>query len=220
MKIAREGWPIVAGVGLVGLAAGVFWLPAGFFFLAFLVFTLWFFRDPERKTPGDPDALISPADGRVIRAGTDRISIFMNVFNVHVCRAPTAGRVVDVTHTPGRFLSAFKDAASEQNERASIVLESDERTLRFTLVAGLIARRIVCRVSEGRRLVAGERVGLIRFGSRVDVDLPVGANPAVQVGDRVVAGESILAGLAAERQGIQYSQSETGATDRCETQDA
>ncbi len=207
---------------MVGLAVGLFWLPGGILFVGFLLFTLWFFRDPERKTPGDPDAMISPADGRIIRADSERISIFMNVFNVHVCRAPMAGRVVEVTHTPGRFLSAFKDAASEQNERASIDLDLDsrERNLRFTLVAGLIARRIVCRVGEGRRLAAGERVGLIRFGSRVDVDLPPGAESTVGVGDRVVAGESILARLAVERPGGQYTQSETGAPDRWETQDA
>ncbi len=220
MKIAREGWPIAAGVGFVGLTAGLMWLPAGFLFLVFLLFTLWFFRDPERRTPGDSDVLVSPADGRVIRADSDRISIFMNVFNVHVCRTPMAGRVVEVTHTPGRFLSAFKDAASEQNERASIDVESGGRTLRFTLVAGLIARRIVCRVGEGRRLAAGERVGLIRFGSRVDIDLPPGAQRAVGVGHRVVAGESILARLAAELSGGQYTHSETGAADRCQTQDA
>ena len=159
-----------------------------------LTFTLNFFRDPERHAPENADALISPADGRIIRADSARVSIFMNVFNVHVCRSPVTGRVTSVEHEPGRFLAAMKAEASEQNERTTIVVQPPTGDpVRFVLVAGLIARRIVCRVAAGQALRAGERAGIIRFGSRVDLDLPAGTAPAVGVGDRVVAGETVVA---------------------------
>jgi phosphatidylserine decarboxylase len=194
MKLDRAGWPFVIGWGIVTLVAYPF-SPgvAAACFLA-LAFTMSFFRDPERWTLEDPEVLISPADGRVIRADSERVSIFMNVFNVHVCRSPIAGRVASVAHARGSFLAAMKDEASEQNERTTIVVEPlDGAPVRFVLVAGLIARRIVCRVAAGQTLRAGERVGIIRFGSRVDVDLPPGSAPSVRVGDRVVAGESAVA---------------------------
>jgi len=193
MKIARESLPFVAAIVAVGAVAwlvhpGLAALP-----LLALLFTLWFFRDPERSTPEDPLLLISPADGKVIMAGPDQISIFMNVFNVHVCRAPTAGRVESVEHVPGRFMAAFKDEASSHNERSTITLADGDRRQPFTLVAGLIARRIVCKVTPGQSLRAGERVGLIRFGSRVDVALPVDRQAAVRVGQHVLAGETVIA---------------------------
>jgi phosphatidylserine decarboxylase len=160
-----------------------------------LVFTAWFFRDPERVDPDEPMALVSPADGRIIKATRDEISVFMNVFDVHVCRAPTEGEVVAVRHEPGRFLAAYRDAAPTQNERVEIVLQDAERgETRFTLIAGLVARRIVPRVAPGQRLERGQRVGLIRFGSRVDLRLPRGTAPRVTIGDRVVAGETVVAG--------------------------
>ena len=158
-----------------------------------LAFVLWFFRDPDRSTPRFPGALISPADGKIIQAGPRRISVFMNVFNVHVCRAPTDGVLQSVKHHPGRFLAAFRDEASECNERVSIVLARGGLRVAFTLVAGLIARRIVCKVQPGEGLSAGQRIGLIRFGSRVDVDLPPGYSAAVACGDHVVAGETLIA---------------------------
>jgi phosphatidylserine decarboxylase len=194
MTLDREALPFAAAL-LVLAAAAAFWSPwATSVPLALLAFTLWFFRDPERRPPADPAALLSPADGRIIVAGPGRVSVFMNVFNVHVCRTPSAGKVVAVERMPGRFLAAFKDAASEHNERTTLAVDTGEDVpLRFTLVAGLIARRIVCRVAPGRVLAAGERVGLIRFGSRVDVALPSGAVPIVRVGDRVVAGETVIA---------------------------
>jgi phosphatidylserine decarboxylase len=121
----------------------------------------------------------------------------MNVFDVHVCRSPVAGRVMSVGHQPGRFLAAMTDESSEQNERTAIVVQPpDGASVRMVLVAGLVARRIVCRVAVGRTLRSGERVGIIRFGSRVDLDLPPGATPAVRVGDRVVAGETVVARVA------------------------
>jgi len=194
MTLDRAGWPFVLGLGALTFAA--FWFAPLLAAVGalLLVFTLNFFRDPDRSPPGDPQALVSPADGRIIRADGTRVSIFMNVFNVHVCRTPVAGRVKSVAHEPGRFLAAMKPQASEQNERTAIVVQPPAGDpVRFVLVAGLIARRIVCRVEPGRELVAGERVGIIRFGSRVDLDLPAGASPAVRVGDRVVAGETVVA---------------------------
>jgi phosphatidylserine decarboxylase len=194
MTFDRAGWPFIAGLGAATLALAVFapwWAAASGLLLAF---TLNFFRDPERRTPGDPDALFAPADGRVIRADAKRVSIFMNVFNVHVCRTPVTGQVASVSHERGRFLAAMKDEASEHNERTTIVVRTPGGTaVGFTLVAGLVARRIVCRVAAGRELRAGERVGIIRFGSRVDVDLPEGATPAVGIGAHVTAGETVIA---------------------------
>ena len=165
MKLDRAGWPFVLALCALGIAA--YWFSPLLSVLAagLLAFTLNFFRDPERVTPGNPGGLVAPADGRIIRADGARISIFMNVFNVHVCRSPIAWRVTVVTHEPGRFLAAMKSEASEQNERTAIVVApKDGPPVRFVLVAGLIARRIVCRVTEGREICAGERVGIIRFG--------------------------------------------------------
>lgn len=194
MRIAREALPFVLALVAPALIGGLLFHPlVAVPFLALLAFVLWFFRDPERSTPQQPGLLVSPADGRVIKAGPDRISVFMNVFNVHVCRAPVAGSVAAVEHRPGRFLAAFKDRASEENERVSIVIADGDKRLRFTLVAGLIARRIVPKVAPGDRLAAGQRVGLIRFGSRVDVALPRDTEVVVRIGDHVVAGETVIA---------------------------
>jgi len=196
MRIARESAPFLLIFGLASLAAA--WLHPAVAVppVLLLLFTVWFFRDPERTTPDEAGALISPADGKIIVVGPERISIFLNVFNVHVCRTPQAGEVRDVQHVSGRFLAAFKDDASEHNERTAIVVADGTRTVRFVLVAGLVARRIVCKVRPGQRLGAGERIGLIRFGSRVDVDLPPGVRPAVALGQRVVAGETVIARAA------------------------
>lgn len=193
MRVDSEAWPMV-GLSLVAaVAVGWFWpwlaLPPALF----AVFTLWFFRDPTRRPPADPSALLAPADGKIIQAGPRRISIFMNVFNVHVCRTPVAGRVERVEHVDGSFLSAFKPEAPEQNERTALEISGPRGSVVFVLVAGLVARRIVCRVERGRTLATGERVGLIRFGSRVDIDLPAAAKCEVRVGERVVAGETVVA---------------------------
>lgn len=196
MRLDPAGWPFVAGLGVVTVTIAWWSLPVAPIPAALLLFTLNFFRDPERTVPADRNVLVSPADGKIIRADSARISIFMNVFDVHVCRAPLAGRIVSVEHVPGRFLAAMRDDASEHNERTAIVVQGESgEAVRFVLVAGLIARRIVCRVAPGSRLAAGERVGIIRFGSRVDLDLPSGAVPAVAVGQRVVSGQTIVARL-------------------------
>lgn len=194
MKVSPHAWPFAAVASTAALALGAFvhWsaaLPA----LLFLIFTLWFFRDPERDIPQADGLMVSPADGTIIRARPDRISIFMNVFNVHVCRAPVAGTVRSVVHHPGRFLAAWKDQASEQNERVVVDLEVEDGSLRFTLVAGLVARRILCSIEPGQALERGERIGLIRFGSRVDVDLPAGWVPGVKLKQRTTSGETPIA---------------------------
>lgn len=194
MKIDPAGWPFIAGLGVAALLAA-WWSPwLALLPLALLLFTFNFFRDPEREIPSDPSLILSPACGRVIRADASRVSIFMNVFDVHVCRSPVEGAVLSVEHLRGSFVAASRDAASEHNERVMLVVAPPTGpAVRVTLVAGLIARRIVCRVTPGRVLAAGERVGIIRFGSRVDVDLPAGASIAVAVGDRAVSGETVLA---------------------------
>jgi phosphatidylserine decarboxylase len=197
MRIATESLPFAVPLGLAGLLAGLLLHPvAALPPLLLLAFTLWFFRDPERVPPADPEALVSPADGKVLRADAERISIFMNVFDVHVCRSPMDGRLGQVRRFPGRFLAAYRDAAAEHNERVRMTVGEAERRLEVTLVAGLVARRIVVWVPTGRELRRGERVGLIRFGSRVDVDLPPHCAVSVRPGQRVRAGETTIARFA------------------------
>ena len=201
MPIAREGWPfillpLVLGIGL--LAARHPW-PGGLL-VAIGVFSAIFFRDPERLVPSGPGLLVSPADGKVVRVaggaagsqGTE-ISIFLSIFDVHVNRAPIAGRVAKVEYKPGEFLPAFDDKASARNEQNTVTVEDGETRVVFKQIAGLIARRIVFRKAVGDVLGRGERVGMIRFGSRVDVVVPPGFQVRVRQGDRVQAGTSVLA---------------------------
>ena len=181
--------------------------------------TIWcyyFFRDPERVTPDRPGLVVSPADGVVsmiepavppAELGMDdtaltRISIFMNVFNCHVNRMPVAGEITAISYRPGTFVNASLDKASEDNERNSLCIRmADGRELAVVQIAGLVARRIVCFVNIGLWLQAGERFGLIRFGSRLDVYLPEGVEPLVAVGQTMVAGETVLAELGPHRGG-------------------
>ena len=208
LPIAAEGIPFAAGAGVVFLLvylAG--WMIPAFFFMAFTLFIVWFFRNPERNIPSGKDLIVSPADGRIIgvsngmetrilRKRLIRISIFMNLFNVHVNRIPCSGRVLEISYNPGRFLSANRDKASLENEQNAVVLETTGGDqILFVQIAGLIARRIVCRLQKGERVERGERFGLIRFGSRVDVYLPMDAIVKVSVGQKVKGGESILASL-------------------------
>ncbi len=225
--VAREGWVIVAGFVIVGLGLGlgaVWWLGTWGWIvaaaaLAVCVWCVWFFRDPVRRVPQEPGVAVSPADGVVclvdecappgelgLDSGLDagvklpRVCVFMNVFNVHVNRAPVAGVVRARHYRPGKFFNASLDKASVDNERLSLAIQMmDGRRVVCVQIAGLIARRIVCRVREGVELARGERYGLIRFGSRVDVYLPSGSTPRVKVGERAVAGETILAELSAVR---------------------
>ncbi|MGD9789436.1 MAG: phosphatidylserine decarboxylase [Phycisphaerales bacterium] len=221
--VAREGWPIVAVFVLSAALAtwggfawfGVVGWAIGAIGLVLCAWCVWFFRDPIREVPGDAGVVVSPADGVVCAVdrvpppkdaglsddesrGMLRVCVFMNVFNVHVNRAPVAGRVVGVQHTSGRFFNASLDKASAENERLSLVLEQEDGSHVVAVqIAGLIARRIVCRARVGDVLGRGGRYGLIRFGSRVDVHMPAGAEAMVRVGDRAIAGETVLARLAA-----------------------
>ncbi len=202
--IAREGWPFVGGSVLLaavvwalwGFAASVlFWLIAGF--------VLQFFRDPQRQVPAGDGLVLSPADGRIVRVVethdpyADRpallVSVFMNVFNVHSNRVSVSGRVQNVQYFPGSFVNADLDKASLENERNAVVLDTAHGTVTLVQVAGLIARRILCYVGEGQHVSAGERYGFIRFGSRVDVYLPLDAMPKVVIGQKVSATETVLA---------------------------
>ena len=172
------------------------------FFLAVTLFVLWFFRNPDRVTPEDEKAVISPADGRIIkieeveeqeilRGRARKVSIFMNVFNVHVKRAPCAGTVKEIVYREGRFFSANLDKASALNERNSVLIETVDGSRILTIqIAGVIARRIVCWVKEGMGIEKGERFGLIKFGSRLEVFMPLDATIPVKVGDKVRAGET------------------------------
>lgn len=183
----------VIGGGLAWLTQ-VAWAGAPFYILA--LFCLWFFRDPDREIPTGPVA-VSPADGKVVRVrrkpeGT-QVCIFLNVFDVHVNRSPIAGKVTAVEYTQGKFLVASKEAASYENERNTLTVDNGQSSVRFAQIAGLIARRIVCTKRPGDYVTMGERIGLIKFGSRVDVDLGPEWEVAVREGERVSAGSSILA---------------------------
>lgn len=217
--IAREGWPIVALfiVIAVALSVGAWFISpvaggiVGAVATILCLWCLWFFRDPSRKTPVDANLVISPADGVVnfvgpaqpppelaiepgIAASMVRVSVFMNVFNVHVNRSPVDASISAIHYRPGKFFNASLDKASEDNERCSLVLKTPRgATIACVQIAGLVARRIVCRVKEGVALRTGERYGLIRFGSRVDVYLPTGYTPSVALGQKTVAGETVIA---------------------------
>ena len=203
ISVAPEGWPFIlptAGAALVVAALG--WWPFGVAlgFLA-IVFGL-FFRDPERRHPEGPGAILAPADGRVmeVRPGvTDRfvgngtrVSIFLSPLDVHVNRSPISGLVTDVEYRRGKFLPAYRAGASEENERCSVMLQGEAFRVTVRQIAGVLARRVVCRVRPGEKLQAGERFGLIRFGSRVDLFLPCDVRVSVRIGDRVRGGESVI----------------------------
>ncbi len=212
VPIHRAGWPFIGGFFAGSVVLGFLWPPL---FWIGLIATLWcvyFFRDPQRVTPVRAGLVVSPADGRVQSVGAavpppemnlgeaplTRISIFLNVFDVHVNRIPLDGRVVDLHYRPGTFVNASLDKASVDNERQSVSLETaDGRRLGVVQIAGLVARRIVCGLQEGQSVRAGERFGLIRFGSRTDVYLPDGVAPLVAVGQRAIGGETVLADLYA-----------------------
>ena len=205
--LAREGWAFIALA--LGLAAAVAWL-AGWIWSIPLwlvaLFIIQFFRDPARTPPPGENLVLAPADGRIVSVermrdpylerDAVRLSVFMNVFNVHSNRSPVDAEVREVWYSPGTFVNAALDKASTGNERNALWLRT-ERGADVTCVqiAGLIARRILCHVGPGARLRRGERFGFIRFGSRVDVYLPADANPRARVGDMVYAGTSVLAEL-------------------------
>lgn len=216
VPVHREARPfllICAGAALI-----LFILSSPFAWLAVLLglWVAYFFRDPARVTPVAPGLVVSGADGRISSVAEavpppelglgdrplPRVSVFMNVFNVHVNRAPVSGRIARIAYRPGAFLNADLDKASEDNERNGFRIETDAgATIGVVQIAGLVARRIVCFVREGEAVVAGDRIGLIRFGSRVDHYLPAGTRPLVTVGQTAIAGETVIADLGADRTG-------------------
>jgi phosphatidylserine decarboxylase len=203
--IAREGVPFLAATVVPTAAAWTLgWTAAGALFGAVALFTAWFFRNPSRRVPGGPNLIVSPGDGRVLavaeeeeprflKARAVRVSIFLSPLNVHINRTPCEGLVKTVSYSPGRFLVASRPEATLQNEQTAVLLETDAGCrILCVQVAGYVARRIVCWLSEGERVARGERYGLIRFGSRMDLYMPVGTQVRVQAGDRVTGGESII----------------------------
>jgi len=207
--IARAGWPFIGAAAfttfVLALAGLTYFAVAG---LVVTFFICYFFRDPDRLTPNQPGAVISPADGKVVFIGVVdenpfidgpclKIGIFMNIFNVHVNRVPVSGQIRDIRYFPGKFHNAEKEAASTENEHNAVILDTPEgRRIGFVQIAGLIARRILCFVQKEDTVSRGQRFGLICFGSRVDVYLPANTSLEVAKGDKVKAGASIIGHLA------------------------
>jgi len=206
--IIPDGFFFIIPLALIAIV--LIWLNitcAGIFFLIITLFVLWFFRNPNRTTPEDEKAVISPADGRVIKieeveeemlsGKVIKVSIFMNIFNVHVNRMPCAGTVKKIRYSKGKFFPASLDKASVFNERNSVLIKTaDNKEILTIQIAGIIARRIVCWVKENTQIQKGERFGLIKFGSRLEVFMPPDSTVRVTVGDKVKAGESTIGYLS------------------------
>ena len=206
--IHPEGWKFAFIFLVLSLFISLIYLPIAYIGYLLTLFTLWFFRNPERKTPKNSNYIISSADGRVclidntippeeVQLGNNqmlRICVFMNVFNVHINRSPVEGKIDNIIYKRGSFLNASLDKASEKNERSSMIISNTNGVqIVVVQIAGLIARRILSFVSDNQYLTQGERYGLIRFGSRVDIYMPLNASINCKVGDKVTAGESVLA---------------------------
>ena len=218
--IHRAGWPFIAGALVVAALLYLLWPPLVMLGLMLALFCVYFFRDPDRVVPLRPGLVVSPADGLIVAVApappppdlgmgsepVTRISIFLNVFDVHINRVPAAGTITELAYHKGTFVNAARDKASEDNERQVVRLTTvDGKDIAFVQIAGLVARRIVCNLSRGQNVEAGERFGLIRFGSRADVYLPVGVPALVVPGQRAIGGETVIADLeSAEsaRQGV------------------
>lgn len=212
VPIHRDGYLFIAAFIIATIVLGLIWWPLFWIGLALTAWCAYFFRDPPRVTPVDDRWVVSPADGRISgiapavpprELGLDsmemtRISIFMDVFSCHINRAPVRGRVIRIEHRPGKFLNAELDKASAENERNGIVIDSPNGVVAAVQIAGLVARRIVCWLDPGGTVGIGERIGLIRFGSRVDVYLPPQVVLRVATGQTAVAGETILAEFGGE----------------------
>lgn len=212
VPVAREGWPFIGGFAAISLVLMLIAEPLGWIGVVLTAWCVYFFRNPDRVTPARTGLVISPADGVVqmiadvapppeLDMGIEprtRVSVFMNVFDCHVNRIPIDGRIGRLSYVPGRFVNAALDKASEENERQLARVDmADGRSIGFVQIAGLVARRIICYLQEDQAVRAGERFGLIRFGSRVDVYLPAGTAPQVAIGQRAIAGETVLADLNA-----------------------
>lgn len=211
----KEGWRFIAIFAALTVVLTLIWSPLFWPGLAATVWVYYFFRDPVRSVPQAGGLIVSPADGVVSlitemppppeldlgEAPRTRVSVFMNVFNCHVNRAPIEGTIRKIVYHSGKFLNASLDKASEHNERNAVtIVRADGQSIAVVQIAGLVARRILCHAAEGQSIATGERFGLIRFGSRLDVYLPPGIQPLVCLGQTMVAGETILADLAASQQ--------------------
>ncbi len=215
VPIHREGYPFVGGFALASIVLFLFWSPLGWLGTLATLWCAYFFRDPPRVTPLGDALVVAPADGRISQvtsvvppaelglgaAALARVSIFMSVFDCHVNRSPVGGRIERMVYRAGKFLNADLDKASEDNERNGLVIAAARGRVGVVQIAGLIARRIVPFVREGEEIGAGERIGMIRFGSRVDVYLPPGVRPLVSEGQIATAGETVIADLAAREAG-------------------
>lgn len=207
VPIHKAGYPFIAAFGAGSVVLGLLWSPLFWIGLGLTIWCTLFFRDPQRVVPVSDDLLVSPADGVISSVGPfvppaelgmgseplTRISVFMNVFDCHINRAPVRGEIIRTVHKAGKFMAADLDKASEENERNCVTLRGPHGEVGVVQIAGLVARRILCWSEKGDALTQGERFGLIRFGSRVDVFLPEGASPRVALGQRAVAGETIIA---------------------------
>jgi phosphatidylserine decarboxylase len=210
VPIHPQGYPFIGIFALISLVLFIIWTPLGWLGTVATLWCSYFFRDPVRVTPIADGLVVAPADGRIslvvnavpppeLQLGTTplpRVSVFMSVFDCHVNRAPIGGRVERIAYTPGKFINADLDKASEDNERNGLVIATAAGRIGVVQIAGLIAKRIVCWTKEGQEIGAGERIGMIRFGSRLDVYLPAGAIPLVSEGQTSLAGETILADLS------------------------
>lgn len=226
-NISQVGWRFilpVIGVSIVFFIASFFitWMVvAGLFFLAVAGGLMFFFRDPERRPPRIPGVIVSPADGKVLSIkevsehseegmnGSIKVSIFMSLFNVHVNRSPVDARVTELRYRPGKFHTAFSDKASEKNEANFVYLQNGKHTLLIKQIAGIVARRIICPLQKGQELKQGERIGVICFGSRVELYVPASVQLKVKKGQRVRAGESVIAILPSEKPEETYNQENT-----------
>src|SRR5262245_27325394 len=209
VPVHREGLPFIGIFALVSLVLFWLWSPLGWIGTALTAWCALFFRDPDRVTPVREGVVVAPADGRVSRIinapppaelnlgdrALPRVSIFMSVFDCHINRSPMSGRIEKILYNAGTFINADLDKASENNERNSFVIASGQTRIAMVQIAGLIARRIVTFVRAGASVRAGERIGMIRFGSRVDVYLPEGTRPLVAEGQTAIAGETVIADL-------------------------
>ena len=208
MRIDPAGWPFIGGAAALAIIAAFLVSNAlGLALLILAILFLFFFRDPDRAVTEAPQAVLSPADGRVVVAGTSasqdfapaewqQISIFLSPMDVHVNRMPVGGRVTKVRYHPGRFLPAYRPDAGDLNEYTEVWIDHAGQTIVVRQIVGILARRIVCRTKEGAKVAAGERFGVMKFGSRMDVFVPLGARIAVTVGDRVVGAVTVIAELA------------------------
>ena len=200
--MVKDGYKFAAAPLLLGvIAAGLHWVWLAGVLIVLGVFVLFFFRDPQRMPPADPNTIVSPADGRVMEVVEEtrgdkpgrRISVFLSIFDVHVNRSPVAGRITAIEYQTGKFYAAMRGKASAENEQNAFHVQTDHGEVVFKQIAGWIARRIVCWKSVGDSVVRGERVGMIRFGSRMDIWLPEGVEIVVRPGQHVAAGSSPLA---------------------------